>query len=154
MRQSQSFAPLVCGVASAVFCAAIILIAPELVHAQGTPSNGASGCTCPQNREPDPTRPQPRPRFAEAEPAHDQSGEIATLEALHLALTEVGDGSSYVWHQRGGRLSGVIMPTTSFKDANGDICRHIVVSLTRANVSKRTEGVACRRAGGVWQLEG
>ena len=91
---------------------------------------------------------------AELKPGADISDEMAALEAVHLALTEVGDGSSYVWHHKRGSVSGVITPTTSFKDAKGQVCRHIVLSLSRNSASKRTEGVACRLANGSWQLDG
>jgi hypothetical protein len=87
-------------------------------------------------------------------PRLDDSDEIAALEALQLALTEVGDGAAYVWHRRKGELSGIVQPTTSFKDARGNVCRHIVVVLSSGRRSKRTEGIACRLASGVWQLGG
>src|SRR5262249_45549449 len=87
-------------------------------------------------------------------PRLEASDEIATLEALHLALTGVGDGSSYVWHRRNGRLSGVIQPTASFVDRAGRVCRHLILVLSAGSYSKRTEGIACRLATGVWQLEG
>jgi hypothetical protein len=87
-------------------------------------------------------------------PRLDASDEIAALEALQLALTEVGDGAAYVWHRRKGELSGIVQPTASFKDARGNVCRHIVVVLSSGRRSKRTEGVACRLASGVWQLGG
>jgi hypothetical protein len=96
----------------------------------------------------------PRPKYAEVRPSLHASDEVATLEALQLALTEVGDGSSYVWHRYNGQLSGVVQPTISFKDMNGRICRHIVLLLASGAYSKRTEGIACRRDSGTWQLEG
>jgi surface antigen len=96
----------------------------------------------------------PRPKYAEARPDLHASDEDATLEALQLALTEIGDGSSYVWHRYNGQLSGVVQPTISFKDVNGRICRHIVLLLSSGAYSKRTEGIACRLQSGTWQLEG
>ena len=71
-----------------------------------------------------------------------------------MALTEVGDGSSFVWHYGNGRLSGVVRPTSSFKDASGRVCRHIIVVLNAGTRSGRVEGVACRLLDGRWQLEG
>ena len=38
----------------------------------------------------------------------DEDDEIAALEAIRVALTEVSDGASYVWHRRHGRLGGTI----------------------------------------------
>ncbi len=84
----------------------------------------------------------------------DAKDEAAALEAVHLALTEVGDGSTYVWYRRGGRLSGLVQPTQSFRDSIGRICRHIVVTLNDAARSRRIESIACRLDDGGWQLDG
>jgi surface antigen len=96
----------------------------------------------------------PRSRAAGHGPELDDTDEIAALDAIRVALSEVGDGVSYVWHRNNGRLSGVIHPTTSFKDAAGRVCRHIVLVLTTGLRSGRIEGVACRLGDGRWQLEG
>jgi 17 kDa outer membrane surface antigen len=114
------------------------------------PGPATNPCTSKEPRE----NLWPRPKYAEARPVLHVSDEVAALEALHLALTEVGDGSSYVWQRRNGELSGVVQPTASFKDANGRICRHIVLLLSSQDYSKRTEGIACRLSHGAWQLEG
>lgn len=87
-------------------------------------------------------------------PVFDVSDEIAALEAVHYALSQIGDGSSYVWHRRNGRLSGIVHPTASFKDITGQVCRHIVLELSSGDFARRTEGIACRLHTGVWQLEG
>lgn len=87
-------------------------------------------------------------------PIFDARDEAAALEAVTVALTEVGDGSTYVWYRHGGRLSGLVQPTQSFKDVLGRVCRHIVVTLNDASRSKRTEGIACRLADGGWELDG
>ncbi len=60
----------------------------------------------------------------------DENDEIAALEAIRVALTEVGDGGTYVWHRQHGRLSGIVQPTASFKDPAGRVCRHIVLIMT------------------------
>ena len=99
-------------------------------------------------------RATPRPRLADHSQGLDDSDEIATLDAIRLVLTEVGDGATYVWHRDNGRLSAVIHPTASFKDATGRVCRHIVLVLTTGVRSGRVEGVACRLGDGRWQLEG
>lgn len=96
----------------------------------------------------------PRPRLADHSRDLDDSDEIATLEAIRVALTEVADGSSFVWHRDSGRLSGVVQPTASFKDASGRVCRHLVLVLSAGARSGRVEGVACRLTGGRWQFEG
>ena len=96
----------------------------------------------------------PRPRFADHSQELDDSDEIATLDAIHFVLTQVGDGSSYGWHRGNGHLSAGIHPASSFRDASGRICRHIVVILTTGARTRRIEGAACRLDGGRWQLEG
>ncbi|MEQ1616327.1 MAG: hypothetical protein ABL904_26545 [Hyphomicrobiaceae bacterium] len=96
----------------------------------------------------------PRPSLAELKSTLDDTDAVAALEAVQLALTEVGDGATYVWHRKHGRLSGAIQPTSSFKDGTGHICRHIVMALTSGNYSRKAEGIACRQRDGVWVLEG
>ncbi len=91
-----------------------------------------------------------------AEPAHklDDNDEIAALERIQYALSEVGDGSTYVWRRWHGRLSGIVQPTSSFKDPEGKVCRHMVVLLTTGKRTKKQEGIACRLPSGRWQLDG
>src|SRR3990172_4292506 len=85
------------------------------------------------------TRTHPSPAMTEPVPPPrklDLNDEIAALERIHYALSEVGDGSTYVWRRWHGRLAGVVHPTTSFKDESGKVCRHLVVLLT---TGKRTK---------------
>ena len=53
-----------------------------------------------------------------AVPPHelDEKDEIAALERIQYALSEVSDGKTYVWRRWHGRLSGIVQPTASFKD--------------------------------------
>ncbi|MBS0268288.1 MAG: hypothetical protein JSS54_04810 [Proteobacteria bacterium] len=92
-------------------------------------------------------------KFTTVKTALDRDDEYAALESVQFALTEVADGSSYVWHRAHGRLSGVVKPVSSFKDIHGSVCRHAVVSLMGVDVTKETEIVACRLPTGIWQLE-
>ena len=78
----------------------------------------------------------------------------AVLEAIRFTLDEVGDGATYVWHRMQGPLWGTVRPTMTFRDAKGEVCRHIVLALSLETYSKRIEGVACRDAGRRWRLEG
>ena len=176
MSASNTLAPFVCGLATAIVAVATVFLAPDLLYAQdnvqqpqaptqSAPGSAApgGGCNCPEN-QPESHKLWPRPKFAGTDsqgPAHpdararlDGRDELAALEAVHLALTEVGDGSAYVWHGRSGRLSGVVTPTASFKDARGQVCRHIVVALSVESHSRTMEGVACRLPNGGWRLEG
>lgn len=115
-------------------------------------------CTCPESGNSN--KMWSRPKFAELKSGLaptarlDISDEIAALETLQLALSEVGDGSTYVWHRHHGRLSGVIQPTTSFKTSKGQVCRHLIIVLTSGARSEKKEGIACRLATGQWQLQG
>ena len=79
--------------------------------------------------------------------------ETATLRALHFTLSEVGDGGAFVWHHKSGRLKGVFKPTSSFQDADGKVCRHIVIILSASSHAGKTEGIACRQKSGRWVLE-
>ena len=118
-------------------------------------SNGTCSCPNQPSNEPLPRdKLWPKPSLADLKATLDDNDAVAALEALQLALTEVGDGATYIWHRKHGRLSGAIQPTTSFKDATGHICRHIVVALTSGSYSRKAEGIACRLKGGVWALEG
>ena len=84
----------------------------------------------------------------------DEKDEIAALERIQYALSEVGDGKTYVWRRWHGKLSGLVQPTASFKDGSGKICRHLIVLMTNGPSSKRHEGIACRLPSGRWQLDG
>jgi len=84
----------------------------------------------------------------------DDKDEIAALERIQYALSEVGDGKTYVWRRWHGKLSGLVQPTSSFKDPSGKVCRHLIVMMTTGINTKRQEGIACRLHSGRWQLEG
>lgn len=108
----------------------------------------APSCTCPKNNV------TARPKLAGLQAPYDLNDELSALETLQFALTEVADGSSYVWHRSNGRLSGIVKPVSSFKDTNGAVCRHVIVMLNGEDVTKKTETVACRMNNGVWKLDG
>jgi surface antigen len=95
-----------------------------------------------------------KPKFADGHLPLDESDEIAALTSVQIALSRVGDGTTFAWRRTNGRLSGAISPTASFRNASGSICRHFVVLLTTGFKTKKAEGVACRLANGRWQLEG
>jgi hypothetical protein len=140
---------LVASAATALLLSSITLLpVHQAVTEEVRPA--ALSCTCPSPQQA-PTA-SPRPKYA----AHelDDGDEAAALEAINVALNEVGDGASFVWHRGNGQLSGMVQPTTSFKNAAGRICRHLVVMLSTETRAGRVEGVACRLADGRWQLEG
>ena len=84
----------------------------------------------------------------------DETDTVAALEGIRIALTEVGDGGTYVWHRRDGKLSGMAQPTASFRDLSGQPCRHLVVMLSSFSHSSKVEGIACRLEDRSWQLTG
>ena len=87
-------------------------------------------------------------------PKLDEKDEVAALERIQYALSEVGDGKTYVWRRWHGRLSGIVQPTASFKDNGGKVCRHLIVLMTTGKNTKKQEGIACRLPSGRWQLDG
>jgi hypothetical protein len=163
-RLSHSFVALVAG------CFALGSLSGP-VRAQRVKPAEQPFCTCP-NAAPNPApNPAPdlapnaalepnkapavsvKPKFAETNAHLDENDEIAALEAIRVALTEVGDGSSYVWYRKHGRLSGIVQPTVSFKDPAGRVCRHILLIMTVGAATGRAEGIACRLVDGRWQLD-
>jgi hypothetical protein len=103
-----------------------------------------------------PSAPSPARTAPISPPPHDldEKDEIAALERIQYALSEVGDGTTYVWRRWHGRLAGVVRPTVSFKDSSGKVCRHLMVLLTTGKRTSKIEGVACRLPSGRWQLDG
>ncbi|MGD9785708.1 MAG: RT0821/Lpp0805 family surface protein [Hyphomicrobiaceae bacterium] len=151
MRPSSSLFPVLATAFTGLVVTLAIFMVPNLAAAGEADSDtGSATCTCPPND----AKPWSRPKFADLRPSLDVSDEIAALESVQLALSQVGDGSTYVWHRYHGRLSGVVTPTTSFKDSSGAICRHVVVVLTAGTLTRRSEGIACRLQSGQWQLQG
>lgn len=83
-----------------------------------------------------------------------EDDEIATLDAIRVALSEVADGSTYVWYRQHGHLNGLVTPTSSFKDGKDRVCRHVLLILSAGAQTGRIEGIACRSDAGLWMLEG
>jgi hypothetical protein len=149
MRLSVTLTSLAAGAAIACLAAALV---PQPASAEDARPDGAPPCMCP-----DPSKPSSlwaKPEYARPTAGLDENDEIAALEAIRVALTEVGDGSTYVWRRQHGRLSGIVRPTISFKDAAGRVCRHILLIMTVGTATGKAEGIACRLANGRWQLDG
>lgn len=153
MSSNQSLFPFAAWGLTAFVLVAAIFVSSDFAAADPAPGQAtAQSCSSPDAQG------SSKPDFARL-PALvpgplDLSDEIATLESVRFALTEVPDGASYVWHRRNGRLSGMVKPVASFKNTTGAVCRHIVVVLSSVVDTKKAEGVACRDPAGVWQLEG
>ncbi len=94
------------------------------------------------------------PELPLAHPRMDAGDETAALEAVEIALTLAGDGATYVWQRGNGRLAGAIRMTSTFRDTDGRICRHLEMQMRHGTYTRKTEGIACRDTDGVWLLEG
>lgn len=152
MRSFHSFAALAAAVAVALPVVATVFFAVDRATATEPHCAGPACAWADQEKPPD--KPWSMPKYADPKATLTAADEVAALQALQWALTEVGDGAAFVWHRQHGRLSGLVQPTSSFKDADDRVCRHIVITLTSGGYSRKSEGVACRQADGVWSLEG
>ncbi len=143
MRYSHAslFSFYATGLTALVLVAAILFL-PEFARAEPPATGGAK------------TPPKLARLTAPRQAMLGLQDEIAALESVQYALSQVADGSSYVWHRSHGMLSGVVQPTSSFKDAEGQVCRHIVVILNSLDTTSKTETIACRMPDGIWQLDG
>ncbi len=118
---------------AAAALAAAVLLAPLAAGAQ-SPANAL-------------TLAELRAGLGELDRAH-------ALGAVQLALSEIGDGQAYVWRNPERQLTGVVQPTATFRAANRQLCRHVVVALTLGQYRKSIEGIACRGLNGRWSLSG
>jgi surface antigen len=84
----------------------------------------------------------------------DRSDRQAAMQAMQLALSELGDGMTLVWQRPDRGLVGRIKPVSAFRDDKGRVCRHVVYSLTLGTYQRQIEGVACRQPDGFWSLAG
>ena len=84
----------------------------------------------------------------------DHSDRAAAMQALELALSELGDGVTLVWRRPERDLVGRIKPVSAFRDDQGRVCRHVVYSLALGTYQRQIEGVACRESDGSWSLSG
>ncbi|MBL8846760.1 MAG: hypothetical protein JNN24_13405 [Hyphomicrobium zavarzinii] len=134
--------------ATALMLAASVLLADDFAHAGERPSDEAR-CTCPDTQQK-----ATRPKFADFNRALDEADEIAALESIQVGLSRMDDGTPFVWRRPNGRLSGIVRPTVSFRNANGSVCRHVVVLLTTGYKTRTAEGIACRMPNRRWVLEG
>ena len=130
-----------------IMLAATVLFTAQDANAAEEKRESRPSCSCP-----DAQQKSARPKFADYPARLDESDEIAALASLQIGLTEMGDGSPYVWRHGSGRLSGIVRPTRSFRSASGALCRHVVVLLTTGFRTSTVEGVACRQEGGRWRL--
>ncbi|MCC7250256.1 hypothetical protein [Hyphomicrobium sp.] len=149
MRHVLALETLVLAAATAVMLVAFVFLSGNATLADEAASE-ETRCTCP-----DAARKSTRPKFADFNrPPLDESDEIAALESIQVGLSRMDDGSPFVWKRSNGRLSGIVRPTSSFRNTAGALCRHVVVLLTTGFKTRTAEGVACRSANRRWVLEG
>ena len=84
----------------------------------------------------------------------DRSDRTVALQALHMALSELGDGVTLVWRRPVSQLTGRVKPVAAFRDDQGRLCRSVVYSLARGGREMEIEGVACREEDGRWAIAG
>jgi len=92
--------------------------------------------------------------FDELRAKLDRTDRDIALNALQVALTELGDGATLVWRRPSRGLTGVIKPVSAFRDGEGRVCRHLTYSLSLGTFVREVEGTACREQGGAWLLKG
>jgi surface antigen len=95
-----------------------------------------------------------RAAFAELRAKLDGTDRAVALNALQVALTELGDGGTLIWKRPSRELTGVIKPVSAFRDDEGRVCRHLTYSLSLDTFVREVEGIACREPGGSWSLAG
>lgn len=92
--------------------------------------------------------------FVELRARLDPTDRAVALNALKVALNELGDGSSLLWRRPSRALTGVIKAVSVFRDSEGRVCRHVSYSLSLGTYVRQVEGVACRETNGGWSLSG
>jgi surface antigen len=144
MRTVRRNAPIIIGAGAL----AILLIAPAplSLFAEEPVHTGSIDIDTENARQP--------AAFAELRAKLDGSDRDIALNALQVALTELGDGATLVWRRPSRGLTGVIKPVSAFRDGEGRVCRHVTYSLSLGTFVREVEGTACREEGGAWSLQG
>src|SRR5262249_11220863 len=96
------------------YAAALLVLAFPLRAALAGKSKVADGMPCMEIHRYDLANASHRLGCGDQNAALDESDEIAALEAIRIALSEVSDGSIYVWHRRYGHLGGLVQPSASY----------------------------------------
>ena len=144
-----SFSTTVAGCGAAVFLFATVIASSEPAGAQSAAIDMSRHVGSVNGMRP----PLP-PDLPEIKGALLPGDDIAALEAIDVALTQASDGATYVWRHGNGRLSGAVRMTSTFRDADGRMCRHMEMLMASGTFSRKREGIACRQADGAWEIEG
>lgn len=143
--------------AGALPVATVFIVATAISHfspsALARPAEELSEKT-PVRSRPIPPAPKQNPvrRLKELRAKLDDKDQIIAMRALHLALSRVPDGGTFVWRKKSRSLKGMIKPSKAFRNADGQVCRHIIYALALGRYSKQIEGIACRQKDGRWRL--
>jgi surface antigen len=137
-------APIIIGAGALVLLS--IAPAPTSLHAEEPVHTGSVNI--------DTEIAKPPAAFAELRAKLDRSDRDIALNALQVALSELGDGATLVWRRPSRGLTGVIKPVSAFRDGDGRVCRHLTYSLSLGTFVREVEGTACREKGGAWSLKG
>ena len=144
---------LVAGVGAAVFLFAAVMADSGPVLAQSAAVGLATG-----DRPPGSPfsgfRSSLQPPVPELKALLEPGDEVAVLEAIDVALTQAGDGATYVWRHANGRLNGAVHMTRTFRGVDGRMCRQLQMLLNSGTFSRKHDGIACRQRDGAWELEG
>lgn len=143
------------GARSAPLLAAALFLAA--IPAQAGSAIAASGLAGPQRPNPPPSHkvarePAESLSLPELRARLDRSDRVAALHALHMALNNTADGGTFIWKKDDRGLKGVIKPTNAFRNAYGQVCRHVIYAISLGRYRKQIEFVACREAGDRWRL--
>ena len=149
IQSSLSFSTTIAGAGAAVFLFATVMAGADHALAQSSPFDLAGRDTRFLG-----LRPQLQPVVPEIKAILQPGDAIAALEAVDIALTQAGDGATYVWRHDNGRINGAIRMTATFRDADGRICRHLEMMLNSGTYSRQRNGIACRQPDGGWELAG
>lgn len=149
MSEDVSLFPLAAVGLTAFSLVAALFVSADFARASDR-AGQTPGCSCPESG----AKATRRPKLAAYPAPLDETDEISVLESLHHALTEVADGSTYVWHREHGRLSGLVKVASSYKNPEGAVCRRALVVLNSLDGAKKTEISACRQSNRAWRIAG
>lgn len=146
------FSPVFCPkLACAALFAGAVLTSPVAAESPGDKQTAAIAKT---HRDRTSEVMRREPSLNELRATLGEEDHRAALRALHVALSRISDGATFVWRKRSRNLTGVIRPTGAFRNTVGQVCRHVVYALSLGRYLKRIEGVACREINGTWTLSG
>lgn len=160
----SSIAPLLGLAASAVFVVAFVLLTPlpASAGADGPAMRGQRLAPhlpvlplpdeMPSSRGASASEHEPVGLDTDPRDLLDRHDRLAVYQAIHLALSELGDGASYVWHRSHGRLSGVVQVISTRRSRDGGLCRRLGVLLTSGRETRKIETSACRLPDRSWQF--